>query len=115
MTLGAAKVHRAELRHRIVVKYRTTTRDDIGGQTETWTTRFASEPAKFEQVSGGEFLRGRKIDVQTTAIFTVNYRDGWTETDTITFAGKVYGIVRIDTPEGVERYLEVQAKHEGSS
>lgn len=100
----------ASMRHRIVVKARTTTQDDIGGVTEGWTTRFASEPAAYQDVSGGEFLRGRKIDVQTTAIFTVNYRQGYTETDVIEWDGNSYGIVSIDKPEGVSRYLEIQAK-----
>lgn len=110
-TLGdIAKHYTAKLRHRIIVKSRSVASDDIGQQIETWTTRFASEPASFEQVSGGEFLRGRKIDVNTTAIFTVNYRQGYEHTDTITYAGDVYGIVRIDKPQGINRYLEIQAK-----
>lgn len=100
----------ASMRHRIVVKYRTTTQDEIGGTVESWTTRFPSEPAAFEKVSGGEFLRGRKIDVQATAIFTVNYRYGYVETDKIEWGGQTYGIVSIDKPEGVSRYLEIQAK-----
>lgn len=112
MTLGqlGARYHTATLRHRITVKYRTVAPDDAGQPVEAFTTRFASEPASFEQVAGGEFLRGRKIDVSTTAIFTVNYRDGYDEKDTITLDGKTYGIVRIDNPEGVKRYLEIQAK-----
>lgn len=100
----------ASMRHRIRVKYRSVTTDDIGGNVETWTDRFKSEPAAFEQVAGGEFLRGRKIDTQTTAIFTVNYRTGYVTTDIIEFQGQSYGIVRIDKPEGVNRYLEIQAK-----
>lgn len=110
MTLGAVNSHRAELRHQIVVKYRSTTTNADGGLSETWTTRFGHEPAKFEQVAGGEFLRGRKIDVQTTAIFTVNYRAGYLETDRITFNSTDYGIVKIDMPDGIRRYLEIQAK-----
>lgn len=100
----------AAMRHRIVVKYRTTTQDDIGGTVESWTTRFASEPAAFEPKGGGEFIRGRKIDVTTTGIFTVNYRNGWTETDVIEWDGMTFGIVSIDKPEGVSRYLEIQVK-----
>ena len=113
MTLGqvGTKYHTATLRHRITVKYRTiASQDDAGQPVETFTTRYSNEPASFEQVSGGEFLRGRKIDVSTTAIFTVNYRPSYDEKDTITFDGKTYGIVRIDKPEGVNRYLEIQAK-----
>ena len=111
MSIGKqVKATVASMRHRILVKSRSTTQDDIGGEVETLSTRFASEPAKFEQVSGGEFLRGRKIDAQTTAIFTVNYRSGYVVTDVIVFQSKTYGIVRIDAPEGIGRYLEIQAK-----
>jgi SPP1 family predicted phage head-tail adaptor len=107
----STRYHTATLRHRIEVKYRTIpTFDDAGQPTEVFVTRYESEPASFEQVSGGEFLRGRKIDVNTTAIFTVNYRDGYDEKDLILFDGNTYGIVRIDYPEGVKRYIEIQAK-----
>lgn len=101
----------AKMRHRITVKYRTTSQSDGTGQPiETFVNRFTGEPAAFEQVSGGEFLRGRKIDATTTVIFTVNYRPGYETTDKIEFDGTTYGIVRIDTPDGVKRYLEIQAK-----
>lgn len=110
MTLGAIKLHRAELRHKIIVKSRSTGTAEDGGVTETLSTRFASEPAAYEPKAGGEFIRGRKIEAQTTALFTVNYRPGYVETDLIVFGGKTYGIVKIDAPEGVQRYLEIQAK-----
>lgn len=105
-----AKTRPGEMRHRIQVKYRTTTPDDIGGLTEAWAYRFKNEPAKYQDVSGGEFLRGRKIDVTTTAIFTVNYRDGYLETDLIEWDGLTWGIVSIDKPEGIGRFYEIQAK-----
>lgn len=110
MTLGATKIHRAQMRHRIVVKSRGTGTAEDGGLDETLSTRFANEPAAYEPKSGGEFIRGRKIEAQTTALFTVNYRPGYLDTDLIVFGGKTYGIVKIDAPEGVQRYLEIQAK-----
>lgn len=113
MTLGhvGSRYHTATLRHLITVKHRTVpTSDDAGQPVEVFTTRYTNEPASFEQVSGGEFIRGRKIDNNTTAIFIVNYRESYNEKDVIVFDGTTYGIVRIDTPEGVKRYLEIQAK-----
>lgn len=111
MTLGEVRSHHtAKMRHRVLVKYRTTEYDNAGQPIETFVTRFPSEPASYEQVAGGEFLRGRKIDVNTTVIFTVNYRAGYVETDIITFDGVDYGIVKLDIPEGIKRYIEIQAK-----
>lgn len=113
MSIGKqVKSRTASMRHRIVVKYRTTTTNnaDTGQPEETWTTRFASEPAAFENKGGGEFINGRKIAATAQAIFTVNYRPGYLETDVIEFDGQTWGIVKIDPPEGVKRYLEIQAK-----
>ena len=70
----------------------------------SYATRFASEPAAFRQVTGGEKVRGRQIEAGVTAIFEVNYRDGYMVTDRVLFQGTYYGIVRIDYPEGVNRY-----------
>lgn len=110
MSIGKQLKSVAKMRHRIEVKSRSTGTAEDGGVTETLSTRFASEPAAYEPKAGGEFIRGRKIEAQTTALFTVNYRPGYVETDLIVFGGKTYGIVKIDAPEGVQRYLEIQAK-----
>ena len=57
------------------------------------------------QVTGGERIRGRQIDDSVTAVFEVNYRAGYLVTDRILFQGVYYGIVRIDAPGGVNRFL----------
>ena len=101
----------AKMRHRITVKYRSTSQSDGTGQPlETFTNRFTDEPASFQQVSGGETLRGRQIEAGVTAVFVVNWRAGYKETDIIVFAGNEYGIVRIHKPEGIERYGELHCK-----
>lgn len=101
----------SRMRHRITVKQRITTRDESTGQPiESWTPRFTSEPAAFNEVAGGEQLRGRHIEAGVTAVFVVNYREGYDETDIIEFDGVEYGIVRLRRPDGIKRYLEIHAK-----
>lgn len=91
-------------RHRITVQSVVSTLDSSRQPVYTYATRFANEPAAFRQVSGGEKIRGRQIEAGTNAIFEVNYRDGYMVTDRVLFQGTYYGIVRIDYPEGVNRY-----------
>lgn len=91
-------------RHRITVQQVTSTLDESRQPIYTYTTRYANEPAAFRQVSGGEKIRGRQIEAGVNAIFEVNYRSGYQVTDRVFFGGVYYGIVRIDQPEGVNRY-----------
>lgn len=101
----------ARMRHRISVKQRITSRDQSTGQpTEAWLVRFENEPAAFNEVAGGEQLRGRHIEAGVTAVFVVNYREEYKETDIIDFDGVEYGIVRLRRPDGIKRYLEIHAK-----
>lgn len=94
----------SEKRHRITVEQVVSTLDSSRQPIYTYTTRYASEPASFKQVSGGEKVRGRQIEAGVSAIFEVNYRAGYLVTDRVLFQGTYYGIVRIDHPEGVNRY-----------
>jgi SPP1 family predicted phage head-tail adaptor len=91
-------------RHRITVQSVVSTLDSSRQPVYTYTTRYANEPAAFKQVSGGERVRGRQIEAGVTAIFEVNYRSGYQVTDRVLFQGTYYGIVRIDQPEGVNRF-----------
>jgi SPP1 family predicted phage head-tail adaptor len=89
----------------------TSTVDSSRQPIVTYTTaRFANEPAKYEQVSGGEVVRGRQIEAGVIALFTVNYRDGYVQTDRITFDGQTYGIHRMHKPDGIKRFLEIHCK-----
>lgn len=105
------KVPVGNMRHRISVRSATTTVDAARQKVITYTTtRYASEPASFEEVSGGEYLRGRQIEAGVVAVFIVNYRDGYEVTDRVTFQGTNYGIHRIHNPSGIGRFLEIHCK-----
>lgn len=111
MIVGERKGNRiADMRHRITVSRATTAVDSSRQPIVTYVERYADEPARFEQVSGGETVRGRQIEAGVVAVFTVNYRDGYASTDRVTFDSVTYGIHRIHKPDGVGRFLEVHCK-----
>lgn len=97
-------------RHRITIQSVVETIDASRQLVRTYTTRYANQPASFQQVSGGEFVRGRQIESGVTAVFECNYRAGYDVTDRILFDGTYYGIVRIDNPGGVKRYTTFYCK-----
>lgn len=98
------------MRHRIVVEKPTSTPDARGQSIKTWTPWLTSEPASYEEVSGGETLRGRQIETGIVAVFTVNYRPGYTAEYRIRFQGSIYGITRIHPVSGLDRYREIHCK-----
>ena len=100
-----------DMRNVIAVKVATQSIDASRQLVVTYNTnRYPNEPASFHQVSGGEYFRGRQVEAGVTAVFTVNYRPNYDETDRIVCQGGNYGIVRIHKPEGVARYLELYCK-----
>lgn len=94
-------------RHRINVQSVVTTIDSSRQPVYTYTNRYVDEPATFKQVAAGEYVRGRQIEAGVTAMFEVNYRDGYLVTDRVIFDSVKYGIVRIDYPEGVKRFAVI--------
>ncbi len=92
-------------RHRIDVQSCIETVDESRQKVITYGDRFSSEPAAYMQVSGGEQFRGRQVEPGVTAVFEVNYRDGYKETDRIVFDGTYYGITRINIPNGIKRFM----------
>ena len=92
------------MRHRITVQSVVSTLDSSRQPIYTYTNRYANEPAAFRQVSGGEKIRGRQVEAGVSAIFEVNHRAGYLVTDRVLFQGTYYGIVRIDNPDGVNRF-----------
>lgn len=98
------------MRHRITVQEASTTVDASRQKVVTYVDRFTREPAAFTQVSGGETIRGRQIEAGVTALFKVNYRDGYAVTDRVVFDGQNYGIVRLEIPQGVKRFMWLHCK-----
>lgn len=110
MTYRPRNLRLGAMRERITVE--TATVDASTGQpVRTWATVVANEPAAFEQVTGGETLRGRQVEANVTAIFTVRFRSNtYSVEQRITHNGIEYGIVRVMPVEGGRRYIELRCK-----
>lgn len=100
----------ARMRHRITVQTATTAVDASRQKIVTYVTRWTGEPAAIEEVSGGETVRGRQVEAGVSVLFRVNYRPGYSVTDRIIYDGQNYGIVRIETPDGVKRFHWLHCK-----
>lgn len=92
-------------RHRITVQRICETIDEARQKVIDYYDVYVDEPAAYMQVAGGEQFRGRQIEPGVTAVFEVNYREGYTETDRIYFDGSYYGVTRINIPNGIKRYM----------
>lgn len=111
MIVGERKGMRlADMRHRITLREPVVTLDDSRQPITSWENELTSQPAKYQQVSGGEVVRGKQIEAGVTALFTVNYRSEYTVEKQILFRGQTYGIVRVDDPDGVERFQDIHCK-----
>lgn len=100
----------SDMRHRITVQSAVEDIDASRQRTITYVNRLVNEPSTFEQVTGGETNRGRQIEAGVTAVFKVNRRSDYSNTDRIVFRGQTYGVVRTDNPEGVERFTVLYCK-----
>lgn len=101
------------MRERITVQSATVV-ETTGQPVRTWANTFANEPASFEQASGGETARGRQVEANVAAVFTVHYRAGYDTEQRVVHDGINYGIVRVVPVEGGRRYLELRCKAAGS-
>jgi head-tail adaptor len=111
-----------EMRDFITIKTPTETVDDYGQPVVSWVNYLVNEPAKYSMSKGVESVRGtggmdgtisgnftKSVETQTTVIFTVRYRDGYTTSMQIEHGGKTYGICAIFDNWG-RRYLELHAR-----
>lgn len=94
------------LRHNIALQSRANTADGSGGYTTVWTT-YATVGARLENVSGSERLHSQRLDAETTVKATIRYRSDITESDRVSFDGKVYQIRHIDNLEFRNRWLRI--------
>ena len=104
------RFHVGEMRSRIIVKVETTTQDDAGQPVVTLVTWLADEPAKWEPTRGGESARGRQVEANIAAVFTVHYRDGYTSEMQVVCDGQSYGIVYVNPVDGMNAYRELHCK-----
>jgi SPP1 family predicted phage head-tail adaptor len=102
--------HIGEMRSRITVKVETTTQDSAGQPVVSLVNWITDEPAKHEPTTGGETARGRQVEANIAAIFTVHYRDGYTPQMSVDCDGQTYGIVRVLPVDGMNAYRELHCK-----
>lgn len=111
MSIGA--MHRQKIgnmRHRVTIQKVVETIDAARQLVRTYTDRYIDQPATFEQVSGGEYVRGRQIEAGVNAVFQINNREDLSVEDRVVFGNQNYGIVRIDKPDGIERFAYLYCK-----
>jgi SPP1 family predicted phage head-tail adaptor len=100
----------SDMRHRITVQTAVQTIDASRQKIVSYVNRLTSEPATFEEVTGGEVIRGKQIEAGVTAVFKVNAKPGYSVQDRILFNGQTYGIVRVEIPSGIERFIHLYCK-----
>lgn len=111
MIVGERKGMRiGDMRHRVTLRKPVETLDASRQRIVTWEDELTNQPAKYEQVSGGEIIRGKQVEAGVTALFVVNYRADYTAQKQIVFQGVNYGIVRVDHQDGVKRFMDVFCK-----
>lgn len=100
------------LRYRISVQYETKTDGSAtqGQRIVSWTNRLTDEPADYEFAGGGQTSRGRQVEENVRAVFTVRYRSGYSTEESIVFDGDRYGIVHIEPVMGRDRYLRLHCR-----
>lgn len=98
------------MRYRVTIQQQSAPSSDVGSPSVTWSTRYAEEPADYEYPRGGMAGRGRQVEEDVDAIFTVRYRDGYAVTDRVVFRSENYGIVFIRPVVGRDDYLELHTK-----
>ena len=100
----------SDMRHRITVQTAVETIDASRQKVISYTDRIVNEPSTFIQVTGGEVNRGRQVEAGVTAIFKLNRRSGYTTKDRVLFAGDQYGVVRVEIPDGIDRFIYLHCK-----
>lgn len=114
MSLGSVRRSSVgDMRHRITVQSPVETKDESHQVIVTWSDTRTGEPASYESVNGGEYLRGRQIAATANAVFVVNYRTGYTPRQRVVFDGVNHDIERVHTPRGIKRFLELECKATG--
>jgi len=111
MTYRPARAFRVgEMRHRINVKTEATQQDAAGQPVVSLVDFLVGEPAKFEPTSGGEGARGRQVEANIAAIFTVRFREGYRPDMAIDFGGEHYWITYVKPVQGMDRYRELHCR-----
>ena len=76
----------------------------------TLATWLKDEPAKWEPTTGGEGARGRQVEANIAAVFTVHYRSEYTPTMAVVCEDQKFGIVHVLPVDGMNVYRELHCK-----
>lgn len=95
-----------KLRERITIE-RATVDSTTGQPVRSWADHQTSVPASYDPATGSETTRGRQVEANVKAVFTVHYSSGITVEDRVAYDGRKWGIVAIVPVEGGKRYMEL--------
>lgn len=94
-------------RYRVDIERPIAAQDDAGQPIVTWKQFVTDEPAEYVPTGGNETMRGRQLEAGTSAVFRMNYREGYTRQMRIKFRGEYYGITHINPVEGMFREVDI--------
>lgn len=80
------------LRQRIVIKTKSVTRDDMGGEIVTWTSSDPI-PAEAEPIRGREYVALQQSESELEVRFRIRYRTGITPDCRVTWRDTDYELV----------------------
>jgi SPP1 family predicted phage head-tail adaptor len=98
-----------KLNTRLTLQHATLTRDEMGGEIETWVDVVIVWASKAHQTSR-EFFAAQKINAETTDLFVIRYREGITTKMRAVCYGKTYDIIGAPDPDGRRRELHLLCK-----
>jgi SPP1 family predicted phage head-tail adaptor len=94
------------LRHTVELQSPSRTKDDGGGAATTWST-FATQPAYFKALSGGERYVYERLEANQLFRCVIRYRDDVGAEDRILFRSQPFQIRRVTNVEFRDRWLEL--------
>lgn len=87
-----------QLRHQVAVQSRTLTSDGMGGQTESWETKYTVY-AGIWPVSARERVQAGQMETTITHRLRLRYQAGITTAMRVVFDGRTFEIVSIINPD----------------
>lgn len=95
-----------ELNERVTIQRRSSTRDAMGGQIETWQVR-ATLWARVQPMSAGEQYRRQQIQAKADWKVTIRYNGDVLPSDRLSWRGRTFEIKGILNPDMRRRFLDL--------
>lgn len=87
-------VSAGQIRKRVAIQTAVTTRDDIGGWAEAWSTTL-TRWARVEPLQGKELLAAQQLEARVTHRVTLRYVAGLAPTQRLLLGTRVLAILRV--------------------